>query len=38
MERTFEIARALKRQNVAIEVIMATTGLTEVEIESLTIN
>jgi predicted transposase/invertase (TIGR01784 family) len=37
-KRTLEIAKALKVQNVAAEVIMATTGLTAVEIESLPLN
>ncbi len=35
MERTFEIARALKASGVAVEIIMSTTGLTEGEIECL---
>lgn len=38
MERTLEIARALKASGVAVELIMSTTGLTEVEIENLMIN
>ncbi len=35
MEMSFEIARALKLQNVAIEIIVATTGLTKAEVENL---
>lgn len=35
IERTLEIARALKDNNVAIKIIMATTGLSEAEIEKL---
>ena len=38
MERTLEIAKALKATGVAVELIMSTTGLTEVEIENLMIN
>jgi predicted transposase/invertase (TIGR01784 family) len=37
MERTLEIARQLKYQQVAIEIIMATTGLTASEIDTLTV-
>ena len=35
MKRTLEIAKALKAQNVALEVIIATTGLTKQDIENL---
>ena len=38
IERTLEIARALKAQNIAVAVIMATTGLTQGEIEGLMLN
>jgi len=38
IERTLEIARALKAQNIAVAIIMVTTSLTQVEIESLTLN
>jgi hypothetical protein len=34
MEMSFEIARALKLQNVAIEIIIAT-GLTKADVENL---
>jgi hypothetical protein len=37
-KRTLEIAKALKAQEVAVEVIMATTGLAQAEIESLPLN
>jgi hypothetical protein len=35
IERTLEIARALKENKVALNIIMATTGLTEAEIDKL---
>lgn len=38
MERTLEIAKALKASDVAVEIIMSTTGLSKVEIESLTLS